>query len=208
MLLSLMRKHAQSWLIKALMFIIAVVFVLYFGTMRKDPKDIRAATVDDVLITKNQYKKTYIMLMESFQAQYRDMWNEELAKMLDIENRALDSLINQVLISREAEELGLFITEDEIRQAILNIEAFKTDGRFDNRKYMALLNAQKMTPKEFEESFRKDLLDNKLRQFLSTFAVITDQEMLDRYTFDNEEIKVSTSSGTLEPTRDRSHSSP
>ncbi|MGE5842948.1 MAG: SurA N-terminal domain-containing protein, partial [Deltaproteobacteria bacterium] len=31
MLPSLMRKHAKSWLIKALIAIIAVVFVFYFG---------------------------------------------------------------------------------------------------------------------------------------------------------------------------------
>ena len=31
MVLSLMRKHAKSWLIKFLIAIIAVVFVFYFG---------------------------------------------------------------------------------------------------------------------------------------------------------------------------------
>ena len=92
MLLSLMRKHAQSWLIKVIIFIIAVVFVLYFGTMRESDRNAKTAIVNGELITTQAYKKAYGDLMDTFQRQYKDLWNDDLVKALDIKTMALKSL--------------------------------------------------------------------------------------------------------------------
>jgi len=51
MLLSLMRKHAKSWLIKLLIAIIAVVFVFYFGYSFNSDKNLKVAYVNGELIS-------------------------------------------------------------------------------------------------------------------------------------------------------------
>ena len=112
-------------------------------------------------------------------------------KMLDLENMALDSLINQKLINQEARKIGLDVTEKEIQEEILAYPYFQTNGRFDERRYNALLSDNRMSPEDFEASIAQQLLERKLTQFLMTFSSVTDQELLDDYTFDNEKVMIS-----------------
>jgi peptidyl-prolyl cis-trans isomerase D len=191
MLLSMMRKHAKSWLIKVLIGIIAVVFIFYFGYSFRAKQGLKVAYVNGELISGMEYQKAYWDLLEALRRQYKDVWNDNLIKVFDLKNRALDNLINQKLISQEARKIGLDVTESEIQQAIMDYPAFQIDGQFDMRRYMGLLSQNRMQPEDFEVSMAKELLDGKLRQFLLTFMPITDQEVLDYYTYANEKIKIS-----------------
>jgi peptidyl-prolyl cis-trans isomerase D len=53
-----------------------------------------------------------------------------------------------------------------------------------------LLN-NRMTPEDFEEVLAQEILQEKVRQFLTTFSPVTEQEVLDLYTFANQKVKVS-----------------
>jgi len=190
MLLSMMRKHAKSWLIKVLIGIIALVFVFYFGYSFTAKKGLKIAYVNGEIISGMEYQKAYWDLLEALRRQYKDVWNDNLIKVFDLKNRALDNLINQKLISQEARKIGLDVTESEIQQAIMDYPAFQIDGQFDIRRYRGLLSQNRMKPEDFEEGMAKELLDGKLRQFLLTFMPVTDQEVLDYYTHTNEKIKI------------------
>jgi peptidyl-prolyl cis-trans isomerase D len=191
MLLSLMRKHAKSWLIKVMIGLISFVFVLYFGFSFRERKGVKVASVNGEPISRVEYEETRRRLRENLQQQYRGAWNEDLMKMFDIDNMALDSLINQRLVTQEAKKIGLDITEKEIQEEILAYPYFQSDGHFDERRYSALLSQNRMTPEDFEAGIAQQLLERKLTQFLTTFSSVTDQELLDKYTFDNEKIMVS-----------------
>ncbi len=191
MLLSLIRKHAQSWLIKAIIAIIAVVFVLYFGTMRDSDRNAKTAIVNGELITTQEYRKTYYDLLDMFQQQYKDMWSDEMAKALDVKKLALNNMINKILINQEAARLGLDVTEEEIQNAVLKYAAFQVGGQFNLGQYKELLSYKRITPEQFEESLRDQLLNGKLRHFIAAFSEVTDQEVYEDYTFNNEKIRIS-----------------
>ena len=129
MLLSLMRKHAKSWLIKVMIGLISFVFVLYFGYSSRERKGVKVASVNGEPISRLEYEETRRRLRENLQQQYRDIWNEDLMKMFDIDNMALDSLINQRLVTQEAKKIGLDITEKEIQEEILAKPYFQSDGK-------------------------------------------------------------------------------
>ena len=74
MLLSLMRKHAKSWLIKALIAIIAIVFVFYFGYSFTSDQAMKVAYVNGELINGPEYEKVYRDRISSLQARYKSMW--------------------------------------------------------------------------------------------------------------------------------------
>ncbi len=191
MVLSLMRKHAQSWLIKVLIGIIAAVFIFYFGYSFRARRALKTAYVNGELITSKEYNKAHFDLMERLQREYKDLWSDDLIKTLDIKNQALDNLINQRLIGQEARRLGLNITEQEIQQAVLNYSAFQINGRFDMGRYQAMLSRNRMNPEDFEANLGQELLERKLRQFLLAFTEVTDQEVLDYYTYQNEKNNIS-----------------
>ena len=185
-----MRKHAKSWLIKFLIGIIAIVFIFYFGYSFTAKRGLKIAYVNGELISGPEYEKTYRDLLDALQKQYKDMWNDNLIKMFDLKNRALESLISQKLISQEAKRLGLGVTEEEVQKAIMNYPAFQVNGQFVLGRYRSLLDYHRMKPEDFEASISQDLLEEKLKQFLFAFMEVTDQEVLEHYTFANEKIKI------------------
>jgi peptidyl-prolyl cis-trans isomerase D len=191
MLLSLMRKHAKSWLIKVLIAIIAIVFVFYFGYSFREHEGSKIASVNGDIITVIEYEKAYRNLLEALQREYRGMWNESLVKVFDVRNRAMDSLITQKLITQEAKKIGLDVTEKEIQQRILSYPAFQFRGQFDESRYRTVLLNNRMTPEDFEEVLAQEILQEKVQQFLATFSPVAEQEVLDLYTFANQKVKVS-----------------
>ncbi len=191
MLLSLMRKHAKSWLIKTLIAIIAVVFVFYFGYSFTSDQAMKIAYVNGELINGAEYEKAYQDMLMALQARYKSMWNDNLIKAFNLKNRALESLITQRLMSQAARELGLDVTEEEVQNAIMDYPAFQINGHFDMRRYQNLLSANHMNPEDFETGITSELLDKKLKQFLFAFLNTTDREILEYYTFANEKVKIS-----------------
>jgi peptidyl-prolyl cis-trans isomerase D len=190
MLLSLMRKHAKSWLIKVLIGIIALVFIFYFGYSFTDEGG-KVAEVNGEVISLMEYENAYRELLTALQQEYQDMWSDSLIEAFDLKNRALESLIEEKIISREAEKTGLDVTEKEIRDRILEFPAFQYNGSFDSNRYRAVLANYRMSGEDFEESIAQELLQEKLMQFLTTFLVVSDQDVLDYYTYLNEKVKIS-----------------
>ena len=152
MLLSLMRKNAKSLLMKFLMVIIAIVFVFFFGYSFTTQETSKVATVNGENITTQEYQKAYYEIKNNLREQYKEAWNEALVKSLNLEERTLDSLIQQMIISQEAKKLGLEVTENEIQDTISQYQAFQSGGTFDNAKYNAMLANNSTTAEVFEKS--------------------------------------------------------
>ena len=191
MLLSLMRKNAKSWLIKFLMVIIAVVFVFYFGYSFTTSGSGKVATVNGEAITSQEYQKAYSQTLSNLQSQYQDAWNDSLIKAFDLERTTLNSLIQQKVLSQEAERIGLDVTDQEIQDIISQYQAFQTNGVFDNDRYSSLLANNDMTAETFEASTAQSMLQQKFAQFLTTFLALSDQEVKDMYTYANQQVKIS-----------------
>ena len=191
MLLGLMRKHAKSWLIKFMIAVIVIVFVFYFGYSFREQEGGKIAYVNDELITVDEYQKAYRIRLDALKRQYKSMWSDNLLKMFDLENTVLEELIEKRLISQEADRIGLGITKDELQEEILSFPAFQYNGRFDQVRYRMLLSNNQMTPEDFEDSLRQDMLRSKIMQFLLAFLPVSEQEVRDDYTVANEQVKIS-----------------
>lgn len=190
MLLSLMRKHAKSYLIKVLIAIIAIVFVFYFGYSFRSEKGAKVAIVNGELISGVEYRKAYRDMVNALQRQYGNLWSENLIEVFDLKNQALQQLIDEKLLSHEAQRVGLGVTEDEIQAEIMSYPAFQFQGRFDERRYRAVLNQNRMAPEDFENTVRHVLLKDKISQLLTAFLPATEQELREYYTFQNREAKI------------------
>ncbi len=191
MLLSLMRKHAKSYLIKAMIAIIALVFIFYFGYSFQSREGAKVAVVNGEVITGVEYRKAYGDMLNALQRQYGNMWSDTLIEAFDLKNRAIQELIDDKLLSQEARRIGLGVTEEEIRNEIMSYPAFQFQGRFDERRYYSILNQNRMKPEDFEATIAQVLLKDKLSQFITAFLPVTDQEVKEYYTFTNEQVKIS-----------------
>lgn len=82
----------------------------------------------------------------------------------DLRQQVLSQLIDKMLLDQYADKLGLAISDDQIKQAIFAIPAFRTENKFDNAKFRSLIDNMGLSPDQYAALMRKQLLTQQLIQ--------------------------------------------
>ncbi|WP_448310118.1 peptidylprolyl isomerase [Pantoea sp. PGP6] len=82
--------------------------------------------------------------------------------MQQIRQQALSQLIDQALLDSYIKDLHLSISDDQVKQAIFNQQAFQTNGKFDNAKYLGLIGNMGFSADQYAEALRKQLSNQQL----------------------------------------------
>ena len=99
------------------------------------------------------------------------------AQQKEIMGQALNELIRQEVLSKEAQRYGLQVTDDELRMQLASIPAFQKEGQFDEATYQQVVRRMfGVGPDEFEKSHRKDLLVRKLNLLIAAGVQVSDAE--------------------------------
>jgi peptidyl-prolyl cis-trans isomerase D len=184
-MLSLMRKHAGSWMIKLVLGAIVVVFVLWGVGSWTSQRSGRVATVNGETITVEEFRITYKRLIEQVRQSFGNNLNEELIKSLNLQKQAVDQLVNKTLMRQEASELNLSVSNEALSRSIRSINAFQTAGVFDPRRYKSVLDRNNLSPEGFEINQKDALLLEKLNDFITGNVKVSEQEAVDWYTWQN-----------------------
>lgn len=101
---------------------------------------------------------------------------EQILQNVNLRQMAVESLIEQTVISNEAHHLGLEISDDDLVKAIESQTAFQIDGRFSERQYEAILRDNMILPTTFESETRAKILADTLRTMVTGAVAISDDE--------------------------------
>ncbi len=189
-MLKFFRKHARGWFMLLFMAIIIFVFVLYFGTDRGSRAADALAIVDGVQISESEYYNEYSKMTDVVKARYGGRLTADMLKQMDLKKAAYDNLINRQIIIAKANDLKLQVSDDELRQMITEMPALQTDGKFDSYKYKQLLRYNKLTAEDFEASQKVNLAAGKIETIIREGIKVSDQEVLDLYTLQNQKINL------------------
>ncbi len=189
-MLEFLRKQAQSPVLQAIIIIIVLVFIFWGTNMGGGNKRDAVATVNGETIGLPEYSKEYSRTIDTLREQFGGTLPKNLVKSLGIKEQVLQRLIQQTLMVQGAQKMGLHVSNWEVQEEIMAQPYFQVAGVFDNGLYKQLLAQNKMTPKQYEESLRLELLGRKVSKNLSDFAVLTNWEIDQRFAFNNNEIKL------------------
>jgi peptidyl-prolyl cis-trans isomerase D len=189
-MLDLVRRHSRSWVIKAVLIALIIVFIGWGGYLYQSRHDNDVARVGDHYITQQEYVAAYENMVQAIRSQFGGSVPQKLMEALDIKKQALDSLVRRYLVVRGARELGLQATPDEVRAAISKIPVFQNGGKFDMSRYRAILWQHRMTPETFEKEMADDITMSNVQTFIKGQAIVTQSEILASYHFDNDQIKL------------------
>jgi peptidyl-prolyl cis-trans isomerase D len=78
----------------------------------------------------------------------------------------LDRLISEKLLDQAAQELGLRVSDEQIKLAIVGMQEFQVDGKFNNDRYLALLRQAGFQTNNFRDYMRVDMVRRQLSQSL------------------------------------------
>jgi peptidyl-prolyl cis-trans isomerase D len=185
-----MRKHAGSWLIKVMLGAIVVVFVLWGVGSWTSQRSGRVATVNGDTITIDEYRITYKRLIDQVRQSFGNNANEELIRSLQLEQKALDQLVDNLLVRQAASELGMQVSDEDLSQSIRNISAFQVAGVFDPRRYQLILTNNNLTPEAFEINQRDAILTQKLNNFINASVKVSDQEAVEWFKWNDASVNL------------------
>ncbi len=192
-MLTYMRKKAQSWMIKVLFGIIIIVFIFFYGYGQKSRRgtviaEVNGTKITDTLFT-SEYQKAFQSLARLYQNIYKDQFDDAMIDRVALRQRVLNDLIDETLMVQEAEKLSLSLSPEELQAAVHSNPLFQVDGKFNQQRFMATLRANQVDVDEFEEMHRRQSLIGKLTDLISLGgAEVSDPEVLDAYTLENEKI--------------------
>jgi peptidyl-prolyl cis-trans isomerase D len=179
--LDLMRKHAQSWLIKVALGGIIVVFVFWYGwSGSRDKTRSYAAKVNDTVISHDQFYSVYETELEKIRVRFKGAMPPDLIEKLNLKKSVITSLVHQILMLQEASRLGMFATDEDLVRDIRSNPLFSRNGVFDEGVYRSYLNSIKMSPQMFEQARKQELVEEQLVRLL-TDAVKTDPAEITRW---------------------------
>lgn len=193
-MLNLVRKHADSWMVKGILWLIVFAFVgtIFYSWGMGGASASRGgvvATVEGEEIHFNEYQTTFDNLVNLYRNQFKSQFSEELIERLDLKTAALDGLIQKKLLLLEARKQNINVSDEELIHHIQNISAFQRDNKFNRELYNNYIRFNRTTPREFEEDQRESLLMAKIEQLIKDNVKISETEMLEAFKEDEEKVK-------------------
>ena len=143
-MLKAIREHADSWLIKSILWFIVFAFIgtIFYswgmGGASSSPGGI-VATVNGSKISQAEYERTFNNLINFYRDQYQSQFSEELIQKLDVKTQALDALIQKKILLAKANELDIQVGDAEVVNQINSLAAFQKNKVFNNAAYQIYL---------------------------------------------------------------------
>jgi peptidyl-prolyl cis-trans isomerase D len=195
-MLDRMRRH-RGWLKWSLALVVLTFVVFYIPDFLTTstgaaPNEV-IAQVEGEPITVAAFTRRYNAQVQAYRNAYGGQINDQLIKQLGIDRQILSQLVDEEAMVAEARKQGITVSDVEIRERILALPGFQENGKFvGEQRYRQILQFQNppMTTADFERSLRRALQIEKLRNALTGWMTVTDQEVADEYRKRNEKVQL------------------
>jgi peptidyl-prolyl cis-trans isomerase D len=189
-MLQVFRRHSYSWGTRVLLLLLGGVFALFFGSWGAASYFTRLRPAAEIgcysyfhlftmpgcqTITPEQINSATVDLRREIQNMYGEQ-SAQVVQSLNLRQMALEQLIEQTLIKREATHLNLRISDGELADAIASQTAFQIDGRFNVQKYNELLRQNDLEPAVFESKTRERMLSETMHQMITQAVQVSQDE--------------------------------
>ncbi|WP_434938416.1 SurA N-terminal domain-containing protein [Shewanella sp. HL-SH8] len=179
-MLEKIREGSQGIVAKTILVLVIFSFAFagvssYLGSSTGVP----AAIVNGIEIPETELEQAFQNERASLKQQYGEMFDALSADdsyMQGIKKGVLDRLVANTLVDQAAVDLGLRVSDEQIKQAIYTEPAFQTDGQFDNDRYQAVLRQLNYQPVTFRNMMRVDMTRSQLLKALVGSEFVLDGE--------------------------------
>jgi peptidyl-prolyl cis-trans isomerase D len=128
-----------------------------------------AATVNGEDIGLNELERAYQNERARMESQFGEAFAtlaSDTGYLQNFRQGILDRLIGEKLLDQAAQELGLRVSDEQIKTAIVGMQEFQLDGKFDNDRYLAILRQAGFQTNNFRDYMRVDMVRRQLSQSL------------------------------------------
>jgi peptidyl-prolyl cis-trans isomerase D len=187
-------RRAQPAIIKGVLGAVVLAFVatifLDWGWQRSSRLDAHVATVSGEAVSLHEFQMTYTNLTDFYRRLYQDRFTEDFARTLNLKQQALDTLVQRKLLLHEAKRQGLVVSDAELIEKVQAYPVFQVNGHFDHTRYLQVLRLSRLTPGDFEQNQREDILLGKLENLIKDGVQVTETEVKQTFIHDKEQVSV------------------
>ena len=126
------------------------------------------AVVNDEEISQQAFDQKYRSNRARMEQQFGQMFQTLAADesyMKNFQDGVLDQLVAETLQTQMAEKFGMYVSDDSLKKAVLDMSEFQIDGKFNNDRYLMVLNrAGYQQPKDFFDYLRVESTRRQLAQ--------------------------------------------
>ncbi len=172
-MLEAIRARSTSFVVK----ILFVLLIISFGAwgigdiLRGGAGKTVVASVGKVDIAPNAFNDAYMREMRRLQSMFGPQFDREQARAIGVTNAVLGRVVNEALLSQEADALGLIVSDEQVRRRIHeNPEFFNSQRAFDPLMFEQVIRANGFDESQFVARTRRDI---KQAQIVESVAETT-----------------------------------
>lgn len=173
-MLDVLRKSSGSWVVK----ILFVLLIISFGVwgvgdvVRGLATDRVAIKVGDLEYDPAYVGKQFSRQVEQFRGMFGPNFNAESAKQLGLLDNTVAQIVSTATQEMAAKDLGLVVSEDGLKQAILDQPYFKgADGTFDRNLFDRTLMSNNLNEEQYLALIRPELVVQRVTSAVEGNAV-------------------------------------
>lgn len=135
-----------------------------------------AASVNGTVITINDFESE----VKNYEQYYQNLFGSQMdfsSQRQLLAQQAMESLVRNELMLQASEKQQIYATNGEVREFLLNdIPFLQENGVFSRDYYNRYLQYSRMSPGQFENKIRKQILSLRTREVFEEGAKLTDFE--------------------------------
>ncbi|CAI2717866.1 SurA N-terminal domain-containing protein [Nitrospina watsonii] len=194
-MLNLIRQHADSWMIKSILWLIVFAFlgtIFYSWGMGGNVAGRSGilGSINGTNITLAEYDRSFDNLVSFYRDQFQSRFSEDMIEKMDLKNSALEAIIQKKLLLMEAKKQDIHISDAELADRILSNPNFQRDNKFSRGIYDNFLTYNRMSAQEFEDNQRQLLLMEKVESIIKDNTQVSDAEVREALVKEKRKVKI------------------
>ncbi|RMF13551.1 MAG: parvulin peptidyl-prolyl isomerase [Gammaproteobacteria bacterium] len=176
-----MRDNAQGVVAKIIVGAIAVTFALFgvesiVGGLGGQPE---VATVNGEPILDTEFQRALELKRRNMINQMGENFDPAALDENLLRASTLEDLIHREVLTQFSKQANMAVSPAQIDQLIVTLPQAQRDGKFSKEAFLAFVRNLGMTPLEFREALRKEMLINQMREGIVRSAFVTDAQVED-----------------------------
>lgn len=186
-MLNVLRKGANTFIVKLLLAFIALSFMVWgvgdYVNKRSQEPIVEAKRWS---IGPREFAIAYDNDFQRLRQRFGNSLDKKTAETMGLKQKTLNTLINRNLLLAKSREWRLTVSNESLRTVIANTDAFQNDGKFDPQRYELVLHNNRMSPRDYEQKLKTDLVVSQIKEMASEPLFIPNLLIDDIYDLDNE----------------------
>ncbi|WP_017940836.1 MULTISPECIES: SurA N-terminal domain-containing protein [unclassified Thioalkalivibrio] len=172
-MLQAIRDRASGWLAYVIIGLITIPFALWgLGEYFGGAGPLVAAEVNGTDIAVRDVHQEARAQRDEMARMFGGEIPADVLDEQGIRLQAMETLIRQELLRQAADSAGFKAAGDSVLREIRGMPVFQEEGRFSRERYSQLLNAQRISPADFEQDIARSIVMSQIQRGIQATGVV------------------------------------